>query len=118
MRDTLFFLGNTLFTAALITGAATISKRNPVLAGFITALPLSTILALSLSHLQTGSSENTARYAASILVALVVCLPFFLPFLVYGKVKGNFWLYMACGIGLLFVGFLLQRVVAARLIGA
>lgn len=106
-----------LLSALIIAVASGLAKQNPVLAGFITALPLSSILALSAAYLQTGDGEATSRYATSILVALPASLLFFVPFLLYPRFKGNFWLYLLSGIALLTVSHQLHKLVMARLLG-
>jgi hypothetical protein len=116
-HDTLLFLAKTLIAALIIAGASTLSQRNAVLAGYITALPLVTILALAFSYVQTRNDEAAANYALSVLAAVPVSLVFFVPFLFYSRLKGPFWLYLLVGIGLLYAGSYVHRLIAARLIG-
>jgi hypothetical protein len=115
--DTWIFLAKMLISALVIAGASSLAGRSPVLAGYLTALPLTSILVLSFAYAQSGDGENTSKYAVSILTAIPMSLLFFVPFLFYGRLKGPFWGYMAVGIGLLYGGFFVQRAIAARLIG-
>lgn len=103
-------------TALIIATASAIAKHNPLLAGFITALPISSILALSAAYLQTGDGEATSRYAVSILVAVPASLLFFVPFLFYPKWKGSLWLYLLAGVLLLNVSHLLHKAVYQKII--
>lgn len=113
-RETLLFVTNTALAALIIGTASTIARKNPILAGFITALPLTSLLALSLAYAQSGDGQATARYAVSILLALPVSTLFFVPFLFYDRLKGSIWLYLAVGIGLLFLGSFVHRLVMER----
>ncbi|MFN3430840.1 MAG: hypothetical protein ACK46X_12905 [Candidatus Sericytochromatia bacterium] len=113
-KETLIFATNTLLTAVIIGAASTIARKNPVLAGFITALPLSSLLALSLAYAQSGDGTATAKYAMSILVALPASMLFFVPFLFYDRLRGSFWLYLLAGVCLLGVGSLAHRALMTR----
>lgn len=115
-REVLWFGTKLLISALVIAGASTLSTRQPVLAGYITALPLISILALSFAYLQNGSGEATSRYAVSILAAIPASLLFFVPFLFYTRLKGSWWWYLAAGIALLYLGSFLQRAIATRLV--
>jgi hypothetical protein len=106
-----------LLSAVIIAVASGLAKQNPVLAGFITALPLSSILALTATYLQTGDAAATSRYATAILVAVPASLLFFVPFLFYPRFKGHFWLYLVSGILLLTISHQLHRFVMARILG-
>jgi hypothetical protein len=117
ISDTWLFITKMLISVLVIAGASTLSQRSPVLAGYIVALPLTSILVLSFAYAQSGDGAQTAKFAISILAALPMSLLFFAPFLLYGRLKGPFWAYMLVGIGLLYVGFFVQRAIAARLIG-
>ena len=48
-----------LFTASVIVFSSWLSQKRPDLAGFIIALPLASLLALALAHLQHGDAELT-----------------------------------------------------------
>ena len=78
-RETLLFAVNTVMAAVIIGGASTIARKNPILAGFITALPLSSLLALSMAYTQSGDGHATARYAVSIMLALLRAIPVLRP---------------------------------------
>lgn len=105
-----------VLSALVIAGASSLSTRHPLLAGYITALPLISILALSFAYLQNGNGEATSRFAVSVLAALPASVLFFVPFLFYPRWKGSWWWYLAAGIALLYLGSFLQRAIAARLL--
>ena len=48
-----------LFTASVIVFSSWLSQKRPDLAGFTIALPLASLLALALAHLQHGDAELT-----------------------------------------------------------
>lgn len=115
-REAIWFTVKVFISALIIAGASGLSARQPLLAGYITALPLMSILALTFGYLQNGSGEEASRYAVSVLAAIPASLLFFVPFLFYSRLKGSWWLYLAAGIALLYVGSFLQRAIASRLL--
>ena len=100
----------------MIAGLSSLATRQPVLAGYLIALPISTILALSFAYLQSGNGETVARFALSVFSALPVTLMFFVPFFFYSRFKGSYWVYLLAGIAMLYVGFFVHRAIAARLV--
>lgn len=113
-REALLFLGKTLLSAVLIAGLSSLATRHPVLAGYLMALPVSTVLALSFLYAQTGNGAQATTFGLSILTALPVTLLFFVPFLFYSRLKGSFWLYMLAGMALLVLGHFIHRSLSAR----
>ena len=75
-------------------------------------------MALSFAYAQSGNGEGAAKYALAVMVAVPVSLLFFVPFFFYGRWKGSFWLYLGTGVALLYVGFFIQRFLAAKLFSA
>ena len=55
-----------LFTASVIVFSGWLSQKRPDLAGFIIALPLASLLALALAHLQHGNAEKSIAFGQSI----------------------------------------------------
>lgn len=98
---------NTLVSAIVIGVAAWISRRYPVTAGFLIAMPLATMLALPLAYAQHRDAVSAFQMARSILVALPVTLLFFVPFLLRDRL--SFWAAYGLGCMLLPVGYLLHR---------
>jgi hypothetical protein len=109
------FLVNVLISACLISFAAWLSRRYPVTAGFIVALPLTSMLVLPLAHLQHADTDNSVLMARSILIAIPVSLTFFLPFLFAGRLGLSFWAAYALGCAALPVGFFVHRAVVRLL---
>jgi hypothetical protein len=104
---------NTLISAAVIGVAAWISRRYPVTAGFIIALPLATMLVLPLAYLQHRDAASVFEMAKSILIALPITLLFFIPFLM--RDRFSFWTAYAVGCALLPLGYFVHRAVVRAL---
>lgn len=105
----LLAVGKTILAALLISFVSLLSGKKTGLAGFITALPLTTLLALAFSHLEWGSSEQSVSYAKSVFVAIPVSLLFFVPFLFAQKLNLNFWTCYISGVVLLGVGYFIHN---------
>lgn len=95
----------TLLAAIIISFVSWLSGKKLALAGFITALPLTTLLALAFSHLEYKDSAQTVAYAKSIFMAIPISLLFFVPFLLAQKLNLGFWSCYSIGIALLGVGY-------------
>lgn len=98
-------IGKTILAAIIISAVSWLSGKKTTLAGFLTALPLTTLLALAFSQAQFGDSKQSVAYAKSIFVAIPVSLLFFLPFLLAQKFNLNFWTCYFSGIVLLGLGY-------------
>lgn len=104
---------NTLISAVVIGLVAWISRRYPVTAGFIIALPLATMLVLPLAYLQHRDAGSVFDMARSILVALPITLLFFIPFLMRDRL--SFWGAYAIGCALLPLGYFVHRAIMRAL---
>ncbi len=79
-----------LISAILISYAAWLAGKKPGLAGFIIALPLSSLLSLVFSYAQFRNMDKLNQYAISILAAVPLSLVFFIPFVLNKWLKMNF----------------------------
>jgi hypothetical protein len=104
---------NTLVSALVIGVAAWLSRRYPVTAGFVIALPLATLLVLPLAYLQHRDADSAFQMARSILVALPITILFFIPFLM--RERFSFWGAYALGCALLPVGYFVHRAIMRAL---
>ena len=93
----------------LIVFASWRAGKKPELAGFITALPLVSIMAIAFAYTQHGDAGNTAQYARSIIFAVPISWLFFVPFFFTEKFNLGFWGSWAIGLGLLVVGYFLHQ---------
>ena len=100
---------NTLVSALVIGVAAWLSRRYPVTAGFVIALPLATLLVLPLAYLQHRDAGSAFQMARSVLVALPITVLFFIPFLM--RDRFSFWGAYALGCALLPVGYFVHRAI-------
>ncbi|HTL70011.1 MAG TPA: DUF3147 family protein [Candidatus Eisenbacteria bacterium] len=98
-------LAKLLISAAVIAGASHLAGRRPVLAGFIVALPLVSILSLTFAWIEHRDMEKVSRFAVSILGAVPLSLTFFLPFFAHRWLKWDFAPTMAAAFGCLGVSY-------------
>jgi hypothetical protein len=109
----MLFALNTLVSALIIGVAAWLSRRYPVTAGFLIALPLATLLALPMAYLQHKDPASAFQMARSILVALPITVLFFVPFLM--RERFSFWGAYALGCALLPLGYFVHRAIMRAL---
>ena len=112
----LFTVFKFMLASAVIVFASWLSGKKPELAGFITALPLVSILAIAFSYTQHQDAATTAQYAKSIIFAVPASWLFFLPFFFVEKWSLNFWLAYALGLVLLSAGYFLHQYIM-KLVG-
>jgi hypothetical protein len=98
-----------VIAVSVIMFASWLSGKKPEMAGFITALPLVSILAIAFSYTQHHDAAATAQYAKSIIIAVPISWLFFIPFFFMERWGMNFWLTYATGLALLPAGYLLHR---------
>ena len=94
----LSFIAKAVFGGLTIALVATIARRHPGWGGLLAALPLTSILALSLLWIDTREAEPVAALATSILWFILPSLPLFfaLPAMLRGGV--GFWPAMGIAI--------------------
>lgn len=103
---------NLVITVAVILGAQWLSRQDTQLAGFVVALPISTMIVLALSHAEYGDPETSVKFAKSICAAIPLSLLFFVPFFLSGRFGWGFWTQYVAGTALLGVGYVIHRYVA------
>lgn len=101
-------IGKTVVAAILISFVSWLSGKKTGLAGFLTALPLTTLLALAFSHMEWGDTKQSVEYAKSVFIAIPVSLLFFIPFLLAEKFNLSFWSCYMSGVALLGLGYLIH----------
>lgn len=105
----MLWFGKILISSLLISFVSWLSGKKVGLAGFLTALPLTTLIALAFSHLEWNNQAQSVAYAKSIFVAVPVSLLFFVPFLLAETFKLNFWSCYISGICLLITGYFFHQ---------
>ena len=101
----MIFALKVILAASLISFASWLSGRKPVLAGFIIALPLSSLLSLAFSYWEYRDMDKLNTYAKSILIAVPLSLVFFVPFILNKWLKMGFAATMISAIGLLAIAY-------------
>jgi len=94
----MLFFFKILISAVLITFASSLAGKRPVLAGFIIALPLASMLALMFAYAEHQDMQKINKFATSILVAVPLSLTFFIPFLLNKWIKLNFTMSFVTGL--------------------
>lgn len=113
----MFAILKIVIAAFVIAFASWLSGRKPELAGFITALPLVSILAIAFSYVQYHDAEMTAQYARSIIFAVPISWLFFVPFFFVEKWNLSFWISYGIGLALLVAGYFLHRFIMKSIVG-
>jgi hypothetical protein len=103
------FISKTVIAALLISFASWLSGKRPDIAGFIVALPISTLIVLVFTHTEHQSPATSIAFAKSIFVGIPISLLFFVPFLLAEKVNISFWGCYFGGLVLLVIGFFLHK---------
>lgn len=103
----LFFV-KILISATLIAFASWLAGKKPVLAGFIIALPLASMLALIFAYAEHHDMVKINKFAVSILAAVPLSLTFFVPFLLNRWIKLDFLWSFTAGLVLLTLAYFLH----------
>ena len=111
----MLWFGKIVFSAIIISFVSWLSGKKTGLAGFLTALPLTTLLALAFSQLEWKDSAQSVAYAKSVFVAVPVSLLFFVPFLFAEKLNLNFWTCYVTGIALLGLGYFVHNYISSHI---
>lgn len=104
----MFFIIKTLIAGAVVTFAAWLAGRKPILAGFIVALPLISMLSILFSYLQYRDMDKINQFAGAILLGVPLSLTFFIPFLLNKWLKMSFPLTYALAVGCLVLAYFLH----------
>ena len=110
------FLFKAVIAGTLIALASWLSEKRPELAGFIIALPMTSIIALTISQIQTHDSENSIIFAKSIIIGVPLSYLFFLPFFLQHVTRFGFWAALIVGLVLLSIGYFIHQYVLRWLV--
>lgn len=105
-----FFL-KIIASAIIISFVSWLSGKKTGLAGFLTALPLTTLIALAFSQFEWRDSAQSVEYAKSIFIAVPISLTFFIPFLFAQKFDLGFWSCYILGIIFLGCGYFAHQLI-------
>ncbi len=109
------FIGKILVAAILISTVSWLSGKKTALAGFLAALPLTTLIALAFSHIEWGNQRQSVEFAKNIFLAVPLSLLFFLPFLLAQRWNLSFWTCYGSGVFLLGIGYCVHSHLARSL---
>ena len=79
-----------IVSGIVIAYVSWLAGKNPILAGFIIALPLMSMLSIIFSYFEYRDMAKINQFAFSILVAVPLSLTFFIPFVLNKWLKMNF----------------------------
>ena len=111
----LSFALKVLFSGLIIAFASWLSVKKPILAGFIIALPLMSLISIFFSYLEHKDMEKTITFSKSILVGVPASLTFFIPFFFAKSLGLNFFTTYLIGIIFLVCGFFTHKFVMNHL---
>lgn len=94
--------------AVVIAASSWLSGKNPRLAGFLLALPLSTFLALAFGQIEFQDVGKSVAFAKSVFLAVPLSLLFFVPFLLAERLHFGFWGLYLSGIALLALSYFIH----------
>jgi hypothetical protein len=106
-----FALLKIILSGILIAFASWLAGKKPILAGFIIALPLMSMLSILFSYWEHKDMVRINQFAVSILVAVPLSMPFFIPFLLNKWFRLNFALTFCLAIGFVALAYALHSLV-------
>lgn len=70
-----------IISALIIAFVSWLAGRKPILAGFITALPIVSMLAILFAYHEHRDMQKINEFSTAIFTAIPLSLTFFIPFL-------------------------------------
>jgi len=86
----MLFAMKVALASCVIAYSSWLAGRRPVLAGFIVALPLTSVLSILFAYAEHRDMQKVNEFAVSILIAVPLSLTFFLPFVLNRWLKLGF----------------------------
>jgi hypothetical protein len=96
-------------SAILIASMSWLAGKKPALAGFIIAMPITSLLVLAFSFFEHRNHAVSIDFAKGIMLGLPISWLFFVPFFFADKLGGNFWYCYISGIICIMIGFFVHR---------
>jgi len=109
-----WFVFKMLFSGAVIAFASSLAGKKPVLAGFIIALPMMSMMSLLFMYAEYRDMAKANTFALSVLAAVPLSLLFFLPFVLHRWMKLGFGATYLAGIVCVTLGYLAHSLLAKR----
>lgn len=95
-----------LLSALVIAGASELAKRNLAMGALLCALPLTSLMVLSWTWVETGDTGRVSALSVSILAYTIPSLVLFVVFPLLLRAGAGFWLSLS---GACLVTFLVYR---------
>ena len=111
MKANMLYIFKAILAGFIIVFASWLAGRKPVLAGFIIALPLMSMMSILFSYLQFRDVTKINQFASSIFIAAPLSLTFFIPFLLNKWLKMNFTLTYGLAICCLALAYLVHSLI-------
>ncbi len=105
----MFMAFKLVVVSSIIAFSSWLAGKKPELAGFIVAMPITSILALVFSYLESKNDLTSITFAKSILIGVPVSWLFFLPFFLAERFGFGFWIAYILGLLLLIAGYFIHR---------
>ena len=105
------FIVKVIVAGLIIAFASWLSGKKPELAGFLIALPITSIIVLAFSYLEHKNIDTSLTFAKSIAIGVPISYLFFLPFFLSKYFGTNFWIMYLGGILLIICGYILHKLV-------
>jgi len=103
------FAVNLFISVGVILVATWLSRRQPATAGFVAALPITTMLVLVLGRMDGVAFDEQVRFSRSLLVGIPLGATFLLPFVAAPRFGLSFWSSFVVGLVLLSAGYAMHR---------
>jgi hypothetical protein len=104
-------IAKVLIAGVIISFTSWLAGKRPGLAGFIMALPISTMIALLFTYSEYRDPVKAAAFAKSIFLAIPLSLLFFVPFLLSDQLKLSFAAMYSSGVLLIAAGYFAHRMI-------
>lgn len=107
----MFFIFKVVLSGIVIASASYLAGKNPVLAGFVIALPMMSILSIAFSYYEFRDMDKINTFAVSILAGVPLSLFFFAPFVLNRWLKMNFAMTYTSAFIFLAAAYLLHQMI-------
>ena len=107
----MFFVLKIIIAGLIIAFASWLSGKKPELAGFIIALPLTSIIVLAFSYAEHKNIETSMTFAKSVALGVPISYFFFIPFFLNKQLNLNFWVIYFIGFLLIIAGFFIHKLI-------
>ncbi len=107
----MLFTFKIIISALIVAFASWLAGKKTILAGFVVALPLISILTILFIYIEHRDMSKIRQFISSLFVAIPLTLAFFIPFLLNKWLKLSFTFSFLLGIMLLFVAYFIHSAI-------